>query len=143
MTPPNKVASNLTTAIPWGEFFDIIMVPPALAANDATMKAIVKILWAHGCVADNAITAVRCKVNLKLDKVSDAITKKAISVVHREVNSKLDEYLDSITAHFCTDWREINTTIDDKIRKEWVQITEDITKKIHATDFIGGTPKLL
>ncbi len=44
MTPPNKVAGILTTAIPWGEFFDIITVPPALAANDATTKAIVKML---------------------------------------------------------------------------------------------------
>jgi hypothetical protein len=118
MTPPNKVAGNLTTAIPWGEFFNIIRVPPALAANDATTKAIVKILWAHGRVADNAITAVRRKVNSKLDKVSDTITNKAISAVHREVDSKLDEYSDSITAHFCTNWREINTMIDDKIRKE-------------------------
>ncbi len=143
MTPPNKVAGNLTTAILWGEFFDIITVPPALAANDATTKAIVKILWAYGRIADDVITAVRCKVNSKLDKVSDAVTNKAISAVHREVDSKLDEYLDSITAHFCTNWREINTMIDDKIRKEWVQITEDITKKINAKDLIGGTPKLL
>ncbi len=119
------------------------MVPPALAANDATTKAIIDMLWAHGRVADNAIIVVRRKVNSKLDEVSDAVTNKAISVVHREVDSKLDEYLDSITAHLCTNWREINTTIDDKIHKEWVQITGDITRKIHAKDLIGSTPKLL
>jgi hypothetical protein len=143
MTPPNKVAGNLTTVIPWGEFFDIITVPPALAANDATTKAISEMLWAHGRVADDAITAVHLKDNLKLDEVSNAVTSKAISAVHCKVDSKLDEYLDSITAHFCTNRREINTTIDDKIRKERVQITEDITRKIHAKDLIGGTPKLL
>ena len=41
--------------------------------------------------------------------------------------------MDSITAHFCTNRREINTTIDDKIRKERVQITEDITRKINES----------
>jgi hypothetical protein len=49
-----------------------------LAANDAATKAIVEMLWAHGCVADDAITVVCRKVNLKLDEVLDAITNKAI-----------------------------------------------------------------
>jgi hypothetical protein len=55
MRLPNKVAGNLTTAIPWGEFFDIITVPPPLAANDAITKAIVEMLWTHGRIADDAI----------------------------------------------------------------------------------------
>ncbi len=131
--PPDKVAGNLTTSIPWGEFFDIITVPPVLAANDATMKDIVKMLRAHGRIADDAITAVRRKVDSKLDEVLDAVTTKAILAVHREVDLKLDKYLDSITAHFCTDRRESNTTINDKIRKEREQITEDITRKINKS----------
>ncbi len=68
-----------------------------------------------------------------MDEVSDAITTKSIFAVHREVDSKLDKYSDSITAHFCKDWREINTTIDDKIHKERAQITEDITRKINKS----------
>ncbi len=73
------------------------------------------------------------EVDSKLDEVLDAVTTMVILAAHRKVDSKLDEYPDSITAHFCTDWREINTTIDDKIHKERAQITEDITRKINES----------
>jgi hypothetical protein len=64
-------------------------------------------LQAHGRVPDDAILAVRRKVDCKLDKFSDAIT-----------------------AQFHTNPMEINTTIDDKLCSEWVHSTKKFNESI-------------